>query len=100
MMEKEAFNAYMRRRYRQRREMAFYVLGDSCWECGSTSKLEIDHIDSNSRLVRTWWNLAWDKFLIELTKCQVLCQDCHIDKTEQDMRIRSRKQLGDARGAG
>lgn len=56
-----------------------------CQECGSTERLEIDHIDPTTKdpdlQVRNMW--YWNKVRreAELVKCQVLCVPCHDAKT-------------------
>lgn len=52
--------------------------------CGSTQGLELDHIDAKLKTKKTdhcIWSLSASRRDLELTKCQVLCHTCHIDKT-------------------
>lgn len=60
------------------------MLGGKCVKCGTTEKLEFDHIDpgtmsfriSGSNLERS------ERALIgELKKCQLLCAPCHLKKS-------------------
>jgi hypothetical protein len=80
---KQEYNEYMRvymaGRYEKRRSQAIEDLGGKCAECGSGDDLEIDHINPREKS----FNLAkavgfskkrWDE---EVSKCQVLCHDCH-----------------------
>jgi hypothetical protein len=83
---KEEYNEYMRlymlRRYHD-------LLGGMCTECSDTSELEFDHIDRTKKTgeLAKMWSYNWDDFIDELTKCQLLCRDCHIDKTKEDMGV-------------
>lgn len=68
-----------RRRYQEAREL----LGGRCGRCGATSDLEIDHIDPSAKTFRITDVLTRKREvrLAELSKCQLLCTDCHADKT-------------------
>lgn len=85
-MNNAYMNDYMKRRYRKRRELAFEILGGRCVGCGTTEQLEIDHIEregvpSNKKFAH-FWNMAIERFRLELEKCQLLCYDCHLAKTK------------------
>lgn len=78
--------AYMRAKTAERLREARDRLGDKCSKCGSTDRLEFDHIDPATK-VRPLMRLALakpSKWEAELAKCQVLCHECHWDKTRQD----------------
>lgn len=82
-------NEYMKKRYKQRRQMAFEILGNKCWKCKSTENLEIDHIynwDKRFNFAK-FWNIAIHKFIKELEYCQLLCQDCHKEKTIKEKSV-------------
>ncbi len=81
-------NEYMLKRYHERRELAYDLLGRKCVRCGSTElPLSIDHIDpatksfefghANGKREAQW--------IIELQKCQMLCWSCHSKKTNLEM---------------
>jgi len=61
-------------------------LGGKCVRCNSCTDLQIDHIDhlDKSFTVSTNWALSWDKLVVELDKCQLLCADCHLQKTMEE----------------
>jgi len=67
----------------QRREHARAYLGGKCAWCGSTTDLEFDHIDSATKSFEIGRNLnrRWEVLVHELDKCQLLCHDCHRQKT-------------------
>jgi hypothetical protein len=63
------------------RRKALEKFGNKCILCGSTEKLEFDHIDPSLKsfhISQGWSRKDIDK---ELDKCQLLCQKCHIEKT-------------------
>ena len=82
----EYMNDYMKRRYHERREEAFEILGGSCVKCGREDMFEIDHIDPSQKEfnISKLWSISKERFLIELKKCQLLCPDCHKEKTKID----------------
>ena len=76
------------REWRAKRR-ADYFEDRSCVKCGSTEKLELDHIDPSTKKYNP--NRLWsmsdsnpDK-MAELSKCQVLCKECHDGKTRGDL---------------
>lgn len=73
----------MRAYYHARRAEALAMLGGKCVMCGSSSRLDFDHIDpvtklSDLGLLLTRARSVW---IAELKKCQLLCRPCHIKKT-------------------
>lgn len=77
---------YMRKYSAQRRLNLIYYLGGKCKNCGSTEKLEIDHIDPKTKdfTLGSRWHRMSKLNNEELKKCQVLCQSCHIEKTVKE----------------
>lgn len=78
----EYMNDYMKRRYKRRREEAIDRLGKTCAECGTTEDLEFDHIEPHLKEVTiarasSFSEKRWQE---ELSKCQLLCHDCHVTK--------------------
>lgn len=70
---------------------AKWWLGEKCTNCGKEGLQyqQLDHIDPTSktkthslRQLATWkdGSLFWE----EVDKCQLLCANCHIDKTNED----------------
>jgi 5-methylcytosine-specific restriction endonuclease McrA len=95
---KEEYNAYMakymRERIARRRAEAIKQLGGKCVRCGTTENLEFDHIDrttkdprcgSRNGLRGTMWTFSEKRLQAELEKCQLLCKDCHWEKTLEDL---------------
>lgn len=55
-----------------------------CVICGSAENLEVDHIDSSTKVSHKVWSWSDEKRNNELAKCQVLCQKHHYEKTALD----------------
>lgn len=74
---------YQREWVRARRDA--YFRDKVCVRCGSTSNLELDHIDASTKELRVsaLWSMSDKnpKKLAEIEKCQVLCAPCHDLKT-------------------
>lgn len=97
MSTKEAQRAYQRE-WVQKRRNAWLQQNGPCKKCGSTEKLEVDHIDRKTKInhkVWTWSQIRRDE---ELQKCQVLCKKCHVEKTAADMGYRQHGDSGYHRG--
>jgi hypothetical protein len=52
-----------------------------CVQCGSTKRLEVDHIDPKEKVDHKVWSWSKERREAELAKCQVLCGTCHDKKT-------------------
>ena len=75
---------YMRDRRARRREELISLKGGRCETCGVSGQLEFDHRVPGSQSFRlSGHNLdkVWDKILLELEKCDLLCRSCHLTKT-------------------
>ena len=59
--------------------------GGRCAECGSTDRLEVDHIDPSLKTMNptNLWSRTAAVREAELANCQVLCHDCHFVKSMQ-----------------
>lgn len=64
-------------------------LGRVCSVCGTTEELEFDHIDPSTKVIsisnairQECW--SWNKLVIELDKCQLLCHTHHIEKSQRN----------------
>jgi 5-methylcytosine-specific restriction endonuclease McrA len=80
--DREARNQYIRE-WTAARRAAFFE-GKSCVKCGSTERLELDHIDPSQKISHSIWSWSDERRLAEIAKCQVLCRPCHEVKTAQD----------------
>lgn len=81
--DRAAKNAYALAWMKQRR--ADFFDGKQCVKCGSTQQLELDHIDREQKVSHRIWSWSADRRNAEIAKCQVLCTDCHREKTVSEM---------------
>lgn len=80
---------YMLKRYHRRRAEAIVELGGACTRCGSTDRLEFDHIEREFKAgeVAKWLTQGEEKYKAELLKCQLLCRSCHEFKTSGEFSV-------------
>jgi hypothetical protein len=71
------------------RRRAEYLSTKCCVVCGSKTDLEIDHIDPSKKISHTVWSWSIERRDQELSKCQVLCSNCHKEKTKRDFGYKS-----------
>ena len=103
---KEESRIYQKEYRRKRRIECKEYLGGKCVGCGTTERLEFDHIDRNLKEYdvgkRVSNSFAYLK--PELDKCQLLCYDCHIvkstinhdrEKLAEGYRVSSVDNMGD-----
>ncbi len=76
----EAHREYQRRWIAERR--AAYLADKSCVGCGGRDELQIDHKDSGAKVTHRVWSWSEERRAVELVKCQVLCRECHDEKSE------------------
>ena len=86
------YNKEQQQKYLQlRRSKAKSYLGEECRYCGKDDTLEFDHIDKSTKeyeiSVGIAQHIAWDKLVIELDKCQLLCHDCHKEKSDKEQSV-------------
>jgi hypothetical protein len=63
------------------KKRADYMAGKSCVVCGSTTNLEVDHIDPQQKVTHRIWSWSAERRAAELAKCQILCTVHHKEKT-------------------
>lgn len=88
--KREYQRQYQLKRYYKRREQAFKILGELCIKCGNPAT-DIDHIDPKSKSVdlSKLWGVSEKRWLTELQKCQSLCRECHLSKTQTEQTTRT-----------
>jgi 5-methylcytosine-specific restriction endonuclease McrA len=76
-------NQRNRDRYHRLRSEFIESQGSRCAICHGTENLEIDHVDPTTKKHRVCnlWNRREEVRTAELAKCQVICNQCHKDKT-------------------
>jgi 5-methylcytosine-specific restriction endonuclease McrA len=74
---------YVLARYHRIRSSYIELKGGKCVSCGSTDRLEFDHIDPDTKLyaIGKLWSRNKGEVDAEVDKCQLLCYDCHLVKT-------------------
>ena len=89
MATKEEQREYQNRWIQQRRLDWIESQGGKCVNCGSTERLEVDHINPKFKMINpaNLWSMSEsnERRIRELAKCQVLCHWCHLDKTSEGL---------------
>ena len=62
-----------------------YMCDKVCVVCGSTDRLELDHIERKSKVSHCIWSWSERRRVEELAKCQVLCFSHHQEKTRVEL---------------
>tara|TARA_B100000902_G_scaffold156247_1_gene152590 strand:+ start:32 stop:472 length:441 start_codon:yes stop_codon:yes gene_type:complete len=84
--QREYDRNHKKKRYYETLSESMEKLGGKCVKCGATERLEFDHIDPKNKSFCITKNLRMgdnEKLQEELDKCQLLCYDCHLEKTKQ-----------------
>ena len=85
MSSNEYMASYMNQRYKKRRSEAVSQLGGHCAHCGRIDEghHQFDHVDPATKLaaISDLWSASEILFQTELSKCQLLCPECHVEKT-------------------
>lgn len=77
----------MKERYARRRSEWIDRLGGVCVACGTTEKLEFDHVDPATKefsIAKILSGGSEERVAMEMAKCQLLCHDHHLEKTRMD----------------
>jgi len=75
------------RRYVARARRSWLKEHGPCVRCNSRKKLEVDHIDRSTKVSHSVWSWSPQHREAELSKCQVLCSECHKKKTREERRV-------------
>jgi len=78
------FRAYNSAWLAKRRKEWF--AGRCCVWCGSTTRLEMDHIDPSQKEAHAVWSWTASRRARELAKCRVLCHTCHVKRHADERR--------------
>ena len=70
---------------------ATFFKDKKCANCGSTEDLELDHIHPSLKWKHRIWSYSWKNIMKEVSKCQVLCHDCHFAKSIEEKRAGKHK---------
>lgn len=83
--DKEKQRAYQLAWLQKRRLQWIELQGSICATCGKTEgPWEVDHIDPDTKVDHKVWSWSEVRRSEELSKCQLLCAQCHWDKTSEE----------------
>lgn len=70
-------NEYMREYQREwmRKRRSRYVI--NCVDCNTTENLEVHHRNPEKKVTHRIWSWKIERLEEELSKCDVLCEECH-----------------------
>ena len=80
----EYMRVYMKARYARRREEWVQRLGGRCEVCGTTEKLEFDHVNSSEKsydIAKILKSGNEAMVSAEMAKCHLLCKEHHLEKS-------------------
>lgn len=76
----------LQRAWLKRRRDAFFA-DKHCALCAGRERLELDHIDPETKLASEIWSWSEPRRLAEIAKCRVLCRACHNKHHADEMRM-------------
>lgn len=73
------FMHYNTTRYHTRRAELVKLLGSACTVCGSIERLQFHHVNPREKRfnIGSEFSRPWDEILDEVSKCTLLCEECH-----------------------
>lgn len=71
-------------RERRARIRAAFFDGRTCALCGSSDRLELDHVNPETKVSHNIWSWSEIRRQDELKKCRVLCYNCHMTKSKTE----------------
>lgn len=86
----EIARAKRQRSYSEWKKFALSYLGGNCQVCGSVEELEFHHVDPDEKIHSITSMLGGstrERLITELEKCELLCHNCHWDKTRANGRV-------------
>ena len=88
-LNKEQKREYTKAHRYEKKELCLEYLGGKCVKCGTTHNLQFDHIKREGKKYNIAGRLTNDFTILkeELDKCQLLCYDCHLEKTAKEWTI-------------
>lgn len=87
---------YQNKRWKERKRKAIAMFGGRCSKCGynkNLSALEFHHLSRKEKKM-SWTEMrlaSWDRTIIELKKCILLCANCHREEENPNDTIISDK---------
>lgn len=59
---------------------ALFFEGMVCLDCGRGENLELHHRDPGEKEDHRIWSWSTERILAEVSKCDIVCRDCHMDR--------------------
>lgn len=84
------------RNWLAKRRADWFSENGPCINCGSWDNLELDHIDPSTKVDNKIWSWSKERRDKETAKCQVLCEDCHHEKTIANKEYLYGEDIGNA----
>lgn len=81
---KEEIMKYNREYVRNHKNLLKEKMGGKCVKCGAIENLQFDHINPLEKSFNISNNIHRKDLDEELAKCQLLCPECHLDKTKNE----------------
>jgi hypothetical protein len=74
------------REWRRKRRAEWVEANGPCAHCGGEDQLEVDHVNRADKTMEpaSIWGRRLEEREAELAKCQVLCHECHANKTASE----------------
>jgi len=89
---------YQRAWVASRRQTALDARGNTCQRCGSQDRLEFHHRDPTDKVSHRIFSRRWEIIHQELSKCELLCNTCHLAITLPMLRAKAQAQRRDEFG--
>jgi RecJ-like exonuclease len=74
------------REYVMRRRLAWFAENGPCSRCGGSGRLELHHKNRAAKVSHKVWSWRESRRRRELSKCCVLCRECHREETNLERR--------------
>lgn len=89
MDRKEYLRNYQRNWVAKRR--AKFFEDKLCLKCGGQYKLELHHRNRNEKVTHKIWSWSKERQLVEIAKCDILCDSCHQLQTNKQFNFKNYK---------
>jgi hypothetical protein len=89
---------YQRAWMAARRQTALDARGNACQHCQATDRLEFHHRRPEDKVSHRIFSRRWEFIDQELSKCDILCSECHLEHTRPMLRAKALGQPRDEFG--
>jgi hypothetical protein len=83
---------FQKERWKDRKRQAIELMGGECCNCGykkNMAALHFHHLDPTEKDC-SWTKMrlkSWDKAVVELKKCVLICANCHAEEHSPDLNL-------------